>query len=173
MHTNHPLPINPEKRESLLLWGSRSQPLREKDWARRRRSDGSKRQRQWQSEREWEWEWERDWEWEGMRVRVTVCFLNLVYLSFFECVQWWTRGPKGNRVQWTQFPLNQTESNELGFWAFKPSPMNLVSWLTWTLWPPQLLAKQETRVQYTRFYNPKIDSSDLELLETKYVWNVS
>ena len=155
------------------MWGSWSQPLREKDWVRRRRSDGSERQgRRW-SEREWEWEWEgmrdwerrrrwrskRDWEWEGMRVR-TVCFLNWVYLSFFECMRWWTRGSKGNRVQWTWFLGLQIESNELGFW-----PM-------WTLWPPQLLAKQETRVQYTWFYNTKIDSFEHELLKTKYVWNV-
>ena len=75
MHTNHPLPINPEKRESLLLWGSWSQPLREKNWARWRQSNGSERQRRWwrrskRSEREWETERDgdddgaREWEWE-------------------------------------------------------------------------------------------------------------
>ena len=133
-------------------WGRKTE--RGGDGATGVRGSDSDRVRGNESESEWEWEWERDWEWEGMRVRVTVCFLNLVYLSFFECVQWWTRGPKGNRVQWTQFPLNQTESNELGFWAFKPSPMNLVSWLT-------------NRVQWTWFLGLHGHSGHLSCWQNK------
>ena len=76
------LPIHPEKRESPYFCEVVCQPLREKDWVRRRRTDGSERQRRrrkWEAVTamgavgdgatgsEWECESERelDWEWEG------------------------------------------------------------------------------------------------------------
>ena len=125
IHVNHPLPINLEKRESLLLWGSRSQPLREKDWVRRRRSDGSERQWWRWSEREWEWEWEgmrdwerwrrwrskRDWEWE-----LCVFWTKFTWVFLSACDD-------------GHVDRKETESNEFGFLAYKSGPMNLISGL--------------------------------------------
>ena len=59
-----------------------------------------------------------------------------------------------NRVQMTRFLCIKTEFNELDFL------------LTWTLCLLQLLAKYS-------IYNPEIESSELEFLETKYIWNVA
>ena len=59
-----------------------------------------------------------------------------------------------NQVQWTRFLCIKTKFNELDFL------------LTWTLCPPQLLVKYS-------IYNLETKSFELELLETKYVWNVA
>ena len=59
-----------------------------------------------------------------------------------------------NQVQRTRFLCIKTKFNELDFL------------LTWTICPTQLLAKYS-------IYNLEIESFELELLETKYVWNVA
>ena len=46
-----------------------------------------------------------------------------------------------NRVHWTRFICTKTKSIGLGFYVQKPSPVNSISARTWTLCPPQLLAK--------------------------------
>ena len=69
-----------------------------------------------------------------------------------------------NRVQRARFLRLQTKFNELDLQAQKPSSLNSISGLRGHALPPQLLANQVNRVQYTRFYNIKIDSTELELL---------
>ena len=58
----------------------------------------------------------------------------------------------------------ENEFFELGLQAQKTSSLNSISGLHGPALPPQLVANQVTRVQYTRFYNMKIDSTELKLL---------
>ena len=115
--------------------------------------------------REWEWEWERDWDWEeSQRVRErprvrgnesetvyfeTLCFLLRNFLS----VWWPTGGLKWNRVLWTWFLGLQTEFNELGFWAYKPSSLDSV-------------CKPWNRVQRTRFLGLQTKFIELDFWST-------
>ena len=69
-----------------------------------------------------------------------------------------------NRVQRTGFLCPEIEFFELGLQAQKLSLLNSISGLRGHALPPQLLANQVTRVQYTQFYNIKIDFTELELL---------
>ena len=94
------------------------------------------------SEREWEWEWE--WEWEHCE-----CF-ELEFLSAICVLMDTWRAEKKlsskdsfsiNNYNGLNFALNQTESKGLNFYVQKPSSMNSISGPTWTLCPPQLLAK--------------------------------
>ena len=123
----------PRKKRESLLCEVVCQPLREKDWATRRRTDESERQRrrreqsttvpatEWQGETESEISTSR--ERERLRVRGRDWSLNLVF--FFSVLRWFklcvpeaamvdTYGEfKANRVHWTRFPVLQNEFNEL------------------------------------------------------------
>ena len=66
------------------------------------------------------------------------------------------------RVQWTRFLGIETEFNELGFQALKPSPLNSISRLRGH--SNHLSCWQNNKIK-----NPEIESSELELLNTKLV----
>ena len=90
-----------------------------------------------------------------------LCFVEskIEHVSSFTCsLPWWFHVRvlnEENRVLWAWFPCTETESVRLDFYVQKPNPMNSISRPTWT---SQL---------------PKIESSILELLETKLVSNVA
>ena len=126
-------------------------------------------------------------EWEGMRVRVRVrvrtlwvfwtwvfecdlCFdghmegwkeIEFKRLIFHKQLQWTQFRFKPNRVQRTQFLCTKTEFNELDFWAYVD-----------TLFTSAAGKIGNSSTIYS-IYNPKIESTGLELLETKYVWNIA
>ena len=164
---------------AALTCNSYGKRVRETATAMERRQ----RRRWWQRGRvrEWEREWERDWDWgeseseretESEREMISVCFFKRARMSdkcfkqteFIE-LGFLAQKPSSknsvsmprNRVLWTRFLRLQTEFNELGLKAQKTSSLNSISGLRGTALPCQLLAKQVTRVQYTRFYNMKID----------------
>ena len=147
--------------------------MKERGWARRRRSEGA-----------------REREGMRLRVRVRVRgneseseivrrqWVWVICLSVFEfewviCVEWWTCGGlnwnwvqktrfpfKLNRVQRTRFSLNQTESNELDFWAYVDSLSTLAA---------DAMGKSST---IYLIYYPKIESFGLELLDTQILSNL-
>ena len=47
--------------------------------------------------------------------------------SFLSAICKTRGGPKGNRVQWTQFQCIKIESTGLGFYVQKPSPLDSIS----------------------------------------------
>ena len=59
-----------------------------------------------------------------------------------------------NQVHWTRFVYIETKFNELDFYVYKPSSMNSVSYFV--------------HLSYW-----EIESSGLELLDWKFVWNVA
>ena len=92
---------------------------------------------------------------------VMLCFVesktkhvSVLFLGDFMSVCW-TKKTKffGLDLSWTK-----TKSIRLDFHVLKPSPMNSISRPMWTACPTQL---------------PKIESSRLELLETKLVSNIA
>ena len=62
-----------------------------------------------------------------------------------------------NRVHWTWFLCTKTKSSELDFWAYVD---------TLSISATGKIGNSSTVYS---IYNPKIESSRLELLETKYV----
>ena len=118
----------------------------------------------------------------------TLCFL----LRKFFSVWWPIGGLKWNRVLWTRFLGLQTEFNELGFWACKPSSLNSIckrrNWVHWTRFqglqteskelglyaqkPSSLnsVCKPRNRVQRTRFHlSPPVNHQTLKkFLKTKH-----
>ena len=101
---------------------------------------------------------------------------------------------KTNRVQWTRFARIETEFIELDLYVWKLSSMNSVcknrNWVHWTcflvlqnewheldFWhfgPTSGIGKiGKSSKKYSILYNPKIVPSELKLIKTKLVWNVS
>ena len=119
----------------------------------------------------------RGQEQEGMRVRLLwVCFE-----SFFSAIYVRTHGgPKRNRVHWTWFICTKTESIELDFmyknrvhWTWFLCTKTKSSELDFWAYVDTLFISATGKIGNSStvysIYNPKIESSRLELLETKYV----
>ena len=66
-----------------------------------------------------------------------------------------------NQVNWTQFICTKTESDELDFWAYVDTLSTSAT------------GKIGNSSTIYLIYNLKIESTGLELLEMKYVWNVT